>query len=181
MSALRDYLPRGNTLSDEAWNRRHLLLQWLLLLHVPGLFIFGLARGYRVVDVAETVAVPFALLVLGRLMRTRRLASFFITAGLVFCSAALVGLSGGTIEAHFHFFIMIGFIALYQDWVPFLWNIVFTVLSHGFGSAFRSDLIFNHHAGIAHPWTWSVLHGVAVLAACVGVVLFAAGSPPTCW
>ncbi len=172
MSALRDYLPRGNTLSDEAWNRRHLLLQWLLLLHVPGLFIFGLARGYRVVDVAETVAVPFALLVLGRLMRTRRLASFFITAGLVFCSAALVGLSGGTIEAHFHFFIMIGFIALYQDWVPFLWNIVFTVLSHGFGSAFRSDLIFNHHAGIAHPWTWSVLHGVAVLAACVGVVLF---------
>jgi len=172
VSAVLAYLPRGNTLSDEAWKKRHLLLQWLLLLHVPGLFLFGLSRGYQVVDVAETVAVPFACLILGRLMRTRRLASFFVTAGLVYCSAALVGLSGGSIEAHFHFFIMIGFIALYQDWVPFLWNIVFTVLSHGFGSAFRSDLIFNHHAGIAHPWTWSVLHGVAVLAACVGVVLF---------
>jgi signal transduction histidine kinase len=172
VSAVLAYLPRGNTLSDEAWNKRHLLLQWLLLLHVPGLFLFGLALGHRPIDVAETVAVPFACLVLGRVMRTRRLASFFITAGLVFCSAALVGLSGGSIEAHFHFFIMIGFIALYQDWVPFLWNIVFTVLSHGFGSAFRSDLIFNHHAGIAHPWSWSVLHGVAVLAACIGVVLF---------
>jgi signal transduction histidine kinase len=67
---------------------------------------------------------------------------------------------------------MIGFIALYQDWVPFLWNIIFTVLSHGLGSAFRSNLIFNHHAAIAHPWTWSLLHGVAVLAGCVGVVLF---------
>ncbi len=29
---------------------------------------------------------------------------------------------------------IIGFIALYQDWVPFSWNIVFTVLSHGLGT-----------------------------------------------
>jgi signal transduction histidine kinase len=172
VSALLDYLPRGNTLSDEAWNRRHLFLQWVLLLHLPALYAFGLWRGYAPADVAESVAIPFACLVVGHFLRTRRLASVFITAGLVYCSAALVGLSGGSIEAHFHFFIMIGFIALYQDWVPFLWNIGFTVLSHGFGSAFRSDLMFNHHAGIAHPWTWSVLHGAAVLAACIGVVIF---------
>ena len=47
---------------------------------------------------------------------------------------------------------MIGFIALYQDWVPFLWNVVFTVLSHGIGSALRTDLIFNHPAGQTSPW-----------------------------
>jgi signal transduction histidine kinase len=172
VSAVLEYLPRGNTLSDEAWSKRHLLLQWLLLLHVPGLFVFGVARGYSLQEVSGTVAVPFALLIVARIMHTRRLASFFVTAGLVYCSAALVALSGGAIEAHFHFFIMIGFIALYQDWVPFLWNIIFTVLSHGFGSAFRSNLIFDHHAAIAHPWTWSLVHGLAVLAACVGVVLF---------
>ena len=44
---------------------------------------------------------------------------------------ALVLLSHGSIEAHFHFFIIIGFIALYQDWVPFLLNVLFTVLTHG--------------------------------------------------
>ena len=43
-----------------------------------------------------------------------------VTGGLVYCSAALVGLTHGAIEAHFHFFIIIGFIALYQDWAPFL-------------------------------------------------------------
>ncbi|HVQ94160.1 MAG TPA: ATP-binding protein, partial [Mycobacteriales bacterium] len=172
MSAVLSYLPRGNTLSDEAWNKRHLLLQWLLLLHVPALFVFGLARGYQVQEVAATVAVPFALLIVGRLMHTRRLASFFVTAGLFTCSAALVGLSGGAIEAHFHFFIMIGFIALYQDWIPFLANIIFTVLSHGFGSAFKSGLMFNHADAVAHPWRWSLLHGLAVLAASIGVVLF---------
>ncbi len=61
-----------------------------------------------------------------------------ITAGLVYCSSALVGLSDGAIEAHFHFFIIIGFIALYQDWVPFLFNILFTVVSHGVGSAWQN-------------------------------------------
>ncbi len=67
---------------------------------------------------------------------------------------------------------MIGFIALYQDWLPFLWNIVFTVMSHGVGSAWSQNLIFNHKAGELHPWTWSAIHGTAVLAACVGVVIF---------
>jgi signal transduction histidine kinase len=76
------------------------------------------------------------------------------------------------IEAHFHFFVLIGLIALYQDWVPFLWNVVFTVLSHGLGSALAAASMFNHHAGQQHPWTWALVHGVAVLAACVGVVVF---------
>ncbi|HJW59853.1 MAG TPA: ATP-binding protein, partial [Actinomycetota bacterium] len=70
------------------------------------------------------------------------------------------------------FFVLIELIALYQDWVPFLWNVVFTVLSHGFGSAVRTDLIFNHPAGQTSPWVWSAIHGVAVLAACCGVVIF---------
>ena len=172
MSAVLEYLPRGNTLSDEAFRRRHRLLQVLLFLHLPGLFLFGLWRGVGVQDTAETLAVPLACLILGSVLRTRRPASLFITLGLVYCSAALVGLSGGSIEAHFHFFITIGFIALYQDWVPFLVNVLFTVLSHGVGSSFVPDLMFNHNAAQQHPWTWSAIHGVAVLFACVGVVLF---------
>ena len=172
MSAVLDFLPRGNTLSDEVWKRRHKLLQLLLAGHLPALFAFGLIRGYALLDVAETLALPLACLVLGHLMRSRRPAAAFITLGLASCSAALVGFSDGAIEAHFHFFIIIGFIALYQDWVPFLLNILFTVLSHGIGSSFVPDLMFNHRSAQDNPWGWSLLHGVAVLAACVGVVLF---------
>jgi signal transduction histidine kinase len=166
------YLPRGNTLDHKVWLRRHVFLQWILLLHVVGLYLFGLWRGFGSVEVATAMVAPFACLVIGRLVTHRRLASLLITAGLVYCSAALVGFSGGSIEAHFHFFIMIGFIALYQDWVPFLWNIAFTVASHGIGSVWQTNLIFNHPAGQTSPWTWSAIHGVAVLAACVGVVVF---------
>ena len=172
MTRLLAYLPRGNTLEQEVWQRRHLFLQWVLLLHVVALYVFGLWRGISSTDTALALVAPFACLVVGRLVPHRRLASLLITAGLVYCSAALVGFSGGSIEAHFHFFIMIGFIALYQDWVPFLWNIAFTVASHGIGSVWQSNLIFNHPAGQTSPWTWSTIHGVAVLAACVGVVAF---------
>jgi signal transduction histidine kinase len=172
VSAVLDYLPKGNTLSDKEWHRRHRLLQWVLAAHLPALFVFGVARGFAPSDVAEALALPLACLIIGHLMRSRRLAASFITLGLVYCSAALVGFSNGAIEAHFHFFIIIGFIALYQDWVPFLLNIVFTVLSHGIGSSFVPDLMFNHASAQQHPWQWSLIHGAAVLAASVGVVLF---------
>jgi signal transduction histidine kinase len=172
VSAVLDYLPKGNTLSDEEWHRRHRLLQWLLAAHLPALFVFGVARGFSPNDVTEALALPLACLFIGHLMRSRRLAASFITLGLVYCSAALVGFSNGAIEAHFHFFIIIGFIALYQDWVPFLLNIVFTVLSHGIGSSLVPDLMFNHASAQEHPWQWSLIHGGAVLAASVGVVLF---------
>src|SRR6266498_1786262 len=172
INKLLEYIPHGNTLDEEAWRKRHTLLTWLLLLHVPGLFLFGVGVGRGVVYTAWAVVPPLACLAGGQLARNRRVASFFITVGLVYCSAALVGLSRGSIEAHFHFFIIIGFIALYQDWVPFLWNIAFTVLSHGIGSLWQKNLIFNHPAGQGNPWLWSAIHGLAVLFACGGVVIF---------
>jgi signal transduction histidine kinase len=172
VAAVRDYLPRGNTLDDETFRRRHLLLCWVLALHVPALFAFGLWQGFGVQHSAIEVAVPLACLAFARMARNRRVAAFFVTAGLVYCSSALVHLSHGSIEAHFHFFILIGLIALYQDWVPFVWNVAFTVLSHGLGSALASDAMFNHPAGQQRPWTWAVVHGVAVLAACVGEIIF---------
>ena len=172
MTRLLAYLPRGNTLDDRAWHKRHVFLQALLLLHLLVLYVFGIYMGRSARETLLVLSIPAACLVLGHLIQHRRTASVLITAGLTYGSAVLVSFSNGSIEAHFHFFIMIGFIALYQDWVPFLWNVVFTVLSHGFGSALRTDLIFNHPAGQTSPWVWSAIHGVAVLAACCGVVIF---------
>jgi signal transduction histidine kinase len=169
---LRDYLPRGNTLDEATFQRRHLILCWLLGLHVPVLWVMGVWRGYGVAHVTAEMSVPLAAVACARLARNRRLASFFTTFGLVYCSSVLVHLSGGMVEAHFHFFVLIGLIALYQDWVPLLWNVVFTLLSHGAGSALASGLIFNHAAGQNKPWLWAVIHASAVLAASAGVVVF---------
>jgi len=172
LATLRAYLPRGNTLDAESFRRRHLLLCWVLGLHIPLLFAFGVWQGFSVASTALEMATPTLSLFCARVAPNRRVKAFFVTAGLVFCSSSLVHLSRGMIEAHFHFFILIGLIALYQDWVPFLWNVVFTVLSHGLGSAVSPTSMFNHHAGVQHPWTWAFIHGVSVLLACIGVVIF---------
>jgi signal transduction histidine kinase len=167
-----DYLPRGNTLDAETFRRRHLLLCWILGLHIPCLFAFGVWRGYGIEHMALEVLTPTACLAFARVARNRRLAAFFITAGLVYCSYLLVHLSEGSIEAHFHFFILIGLIALYQDWVPFVWNVVFTTVSHGVGGVIDPSSVYNHYAAQNKPWLWAGIHGVSVLAACVGLVIF---------
>ena len=170
---LLDALPRGYTLDEHEWQRRHRLLLWVLGIHVPGIAVLGLLLGKPTVTVATVLAVPTVAVGLGYLLRAyRRTASIIVTFGLVYCSAALVAFTDGRIEAHFHFFIIIGFIALYQDWAPFLLNIVFTVISHGIGSAWQRDLIFNHTDAQANPWGWSLIHGIAVLFACMGMMLF---------
>jgi signal transduction histidine kinase len=170
---VRAFLPRGNTLDEETFGRRHLLLCWILGLHVPGLFAFGVWLDVGPQHAALEVVVPAACLVFARLGREhRRLSSFFVAAGLVYCSSVLVHLSYGSIEAHFHFFILIGLIALYQDWVPFLWNAVFTVVSHGIGGTLDPERMYNHAAGQHRPWVWALIHGVSVLAACIGVLVF---------
>src|SRR4051794_16676555 len=170
---LLDALPRGYTLDEREWQRRHRLLLWVLGVHVPGIAVLGLLLGKPMVTVATVLAVPTAAVGLGYLLRAyRRTAAIIVTFGLVYCSAALVAFTDGRIEAHFHFFIIIGFIALYQDWAPFLLNIVFTVISHGIGSAWQRDLIFNHTDAQSNPWLWSLIHGIAVLFACMGMMLF---------
>jgi signal transduction histidine kinase len=170
---LLNALPRGYNLTEEDWLRRHRINLWVLGLHVPALAVFGLVLGYAPSTMALVLVTPVAAATLGyRLRRYRRTSSMAVTGGLAFCSAVLVGLTHGAIEAHFHFFIMIGFIGLYQDWAPFLFNIVFTVLSHGIGSAWQQSLIFDTAAGQANPWLWSLIHGIAVLFACAGMMLF---------
>jgi signal transduction histidine kinase len=167
-----EYLPRGNMLEDHAWRNRHRIVLWVLAIHLPVLLGFGLALRSDPGLLAQALGVPLLCLVAGYLIQGRRSASIVTTAGLTWCSAALVVITRGSIEAHFHFFIIIGFIALYQDWFPFLWNIVFTVVSHGVGSAFPTIQMFNHPAGQTNPWVWSGIHGVGVLAACIGLVIF---------
>jgi methyl-accepting chemotaxis protein len=57
--------------------------------------------------------------------RGRRVQAVAASLGLITSSAVVVHLSGGYIEAHFHFFVVTAVIALYQDWIPFLTSIAF--------------------------------------------------------
>ena len=46
-------------------------------------------------------------------------------------SGIAVHLSGGFIEAHFHFFVMVPIVALYENWLPFGLSVGYVLFQHG--------------------------------------------------
>ncbi|MGH2715675.1 MAG: putative bifunctional diguanylate cyclase/phosphodiesterase [Thermoleophilaceae bacterium] len=83
----------------------------------------------------------------------------------------LVHLWGGTIEAHFHFFVVIPILILYQDWGPFLLALVYVVIHHGALGALDPSSVYNHPSAIAHPWRWALVHGGFVVGASVASIV----------
>ena len=124
-------LPRGNLLDDVVWETRHRLLLWVLLAHVPGLTAVAMATSHTSGTLAILLGPVVAGLAVGTLARGRAVRSVAVTAGLITSSSALIYLTGGAAEARFHPFVVIGLVALYQDWRPYLGALVYLVVGHG--------------------------------------------------
>ena len=167
------WLPQGDTLSRGVLVARHRHIVRLLWAHVPALAGFAVATGN---DVAHSLleVVPLCLLALLASQRPLDRASraAWATLGLLTSSAILVHVSGGATEAHFHFFVMLAVVALYQHWVPFLLSVGFVAVHHALLSVAVPASVFDHPAALAHPVRWALLHAGFVLAA-AGVHLIA--------
>jgi diguanylate cyclase (GGDEF)-like protein/PAS domain S-box-containing protein len=165
-------LPEGRPLPEAVWRRRHRGIVALLWLHAIGIVCFGALAGYGFIHNAiEGGVVAAAALFASMARANRRVQAVAASLGLLTASAILVHLSGGYIELHFHFFVALMIIALYQDWVPFLLAIGYVVLEHGTLGVLDPTAVYNHPDGWAHPWKWAAIHGVFVLAASVASVL----------
>ena len=166
------WLPRGRSLSEDVWRVRHRTLSYLLRAHVLGVFCFGLIVGRGLTESLEGAAIVGVFAVLASTdPRRRKFVSGMTAVGLVTASAVLVGLSGGVIEMHFHFFVMVGILTLYQDWLPFLLAIGFVVLHHGVLGTLDPSAVYDHADAIAHPFKWALIHGAFVLAASAASVV----------
>ncbi|WP_052669067.1 putative bifunctional diguanylate cyclase/phosphodiesterase [Nitriliruptor alkaliphilus] len=160
-------LPTGDTLSPVDWHARHVWICRILWVHVAAVPIYGLGRDHSLVDsFLEGGVVVTACAVAAssdRLSRSCR--SLLATLGLVVTSALLVHLSGGLIEMHFHFFVVVILASFYQAWRPFLVALAVVMLHHGIVGSLDPAGVYNHPSAIAAPWRWSLLHGGFVLAA----------------
>src|SRR5205823_83732 len=126
---LRRWLPEGSSLPDEIWAHRHRTILVILGLHVPGVLLFALANHVPLAHGATEAGGIAAIASLAVTLRPyRRLSTVLAAFGLLTSSAVLVHLSGGLIEMHFHYFVIVGVVALYQDWWPFLVAIGYIVL-----------------------------------------------------
>jgi diguanylate cyclase (GGDEF)-like protein len=166
-----DAFPRGGMLPAENWRRRHTALALALLWHTPLLFGYGLVQGRSIAHAAVDIAVPLLLGLAAFWSRlSRGVRSMAVATGLIACSVTLVHLSNGLIEAHFHFFVMVALLSLYQDWRPFLVAIGLTVVEHGVTGILAPHSVYNHADAWAHPWKWAFIHGGFVVAASVASI-----------
>jgi diguanylate cyclase (GGDEF)-like protein/PAS domain S-box-containing protein len=83
---------------------------------------------------------------------------------LLSCSAALVWLWHGTTEAHFHYFVMVGALALYEAALPYAIAFAFVVLQHGLMATWVPGRVFGSMAAMHDPWLWAGIHGGFVAA-----------------
>ena len=102
-----------------------------------------------------TEMFPLAMLAFigSRAWVSPRHASVMTGVGLMTASALLVHLADGMTEMHFHFFVMLGVISLYQDWRPFLLSIAYVALHHGLVGVLSPHDVFDHEAAWSSPWS----------------------------
>jgi diguanylate cyclase (GGDEF)-like protein/PAS domain S-box-containing protein len=166
LGRLRAWLPQGETLPAADWDRRHRGLLFLLWALAAGMPVYGIARGYSVGHSLFESAPLVTLAALGSLrLGNRRVRSAMVSLGLLTASAVAIHLSGGVIEAHFFFFVMIVLLTLYEDWLPFGLAVGYVVIHHGLVGALDPGSVYNHGDAVAHPWKWAAIHGAFVSAA----------------
>ena len=160
---VRAVIPEGGTLPDDVWRARHAGILVVLWLHAVFIPLFALARGFSPLHaIAEGAIVPSAAVLAGSPALGRRARTVVASFGLLSASAVLVHLSGGVIEMHFHFFVMVALVTLYQDWLPFLVAIGYVFVHHGLIGALDATSVFNHFAARNEPWKWAGIHALFI-------------------
>ncbi len=171
MQALIDWLPSGATLTDEEFARRHRVVFLVLQLHVPVLIVVGLVNGFDILHIGADVAFVVGLVAVAALAKDRVVASMAASLGLLAGAAGLIHLTNGAIEAHFHIFVLLVFVALYQDWKALGGTIVFTLVHHIGVSLISPESAFSHSAAQAKPVLWALIHAAFVVVEVIGILL----------
>lgn len=137
------------------------IYSWLIYFWAPAKY-YPNPFSWRVITVPEVIIVSaiafFTALIMfllkGRL-KNHYLYRFLMTNALMVYSYLVVYISGGSIEWHFHFFVMFAALVLYADWRLGWWAIVAVASHHGILNLVapewvyfygRNDLAFLSHA-----------------------------------
>jgi diguanylate cyclase (GGDEF)-like protein/PAS domain S-box-containing protein len=142
----------------------------LLVAHALVLPIYALASGLPPLHALAEGMAPGVLAAVAALPQLgRRVRAAVSAAGLMTCSAVVVHIADGATVAHFHFFVMIALLSVYEDWVPFVTSMVYVLAHHagpaglGFHEA-ALHTVYISAAAIANLVAWQLNSDVRDLA-----------------
>jgi methyl-accepting chemotaxis protein len=177
-SAFKQYIentPNGTEIPDESFTKRHRgILLFTAALLPP---VFGISRlsGIESVTGAELPTIPLAhslagtgiivlfLVAAAIPQMPRRVRSSLSSVAFMITGSVLAYFTGGFIEAHFLYFIGVGVVALYEDWVPFGITIGYVAAQHSVFGLIDWFTVYNHPAAMANPVVWGGIHALGVL------------------
>jgi methyl-accepting chemotaxis protein len=167
------------TLSEHAFAARHRVLSLLLWAHVPVVLLLGffhheLSPGHHATLLLGALAGVMVCGVTAGVAQSQAGRAISTSVGLLLATDALVQAGGGLIDLHFHFFVVIALIGLYQSWVPFALAIVLVAVHHFGLGIVAPQLVFGEHAGhtTGQIFWRAVLHAGFVLAMSAGQITY---------
>ncbi|WP_171006722.1 methyl-accepting chemotaxis protein [Halalkalirubrum salinum] len=175
-------IPDGTRITDASFQTRHRVILAVIALHIPFLFLLSRLVGVEPVTGAEFPVIPLVNAIVGIGIIAgfvvvaaipqlpRRIRSSFASLGFMTCAAVLAYFSGGFIEAHFVYFVGVGVVALYEDWVPFAVSIGYVAAQHSIFGLFGHIAVFNHPAAIENPAIWGLIHAVFVSGLAIAIL-----------
>jgi PAS domain S-box-containing protein len=150
-------LPHGQTLPEGQWQSRQRGLRWLLWAHVAAIPLISLLFDQGVAQAALDIVTPTFFAVLAQMkLGSRRAQSLVVTFGLLSCSALLVHITDGELQAYFHFFVMVAALSLYEDWLPFAVAVAYVLVQQGITAAIVDYDEANN------PWRWALIHSAFI-------------------
>lgn len=161
--AFASRLPLGEAITDKEFNHRHKIIVIVLALHTPVLFIVGLLNGYALWHSALESLPAVVLALFAHSGANRLIKSAVASVGLAIAASILVHFTGGLVESHFHWFVILSLGALYIDVRPFIAAIGYILVHHVTMSAYDPTLVFSHVAGQQNPLLWTAIHVAFVL------------------
>jgi hypothetical protein len=132
MAAVGRALPHGGTLPREDWDKRHSVLLGAVWACVPLLVAYSTAEGFPAWHTAGHLMAVLPLAGMAGMKRfERKIRAAAVSLALLTVCALLIHMSGGLIEMHFTFFVVIVALTLYEDWTVFLLAIAYVLVHHG--------------------------------------------------
>jgi methyl-accepting chemotaxis protein len=164
-------------LSDAAFRSRHRVLRLILWLHLPLIVAVSLATGEATGEHATQLWVVIAAAAVcaafSNAAPSRRGRSVTVAVGLLLATDAFVHGGGGLTDLHFHFFVVLALIGLYQEWLTFAVAVVLVAVHHlGIGTIAPDTVFSDDSSAQASPLLWALLHAVFVLAMCAAQMAY---------
>ncbi|SNR31178.1 methyl-accepting chemotaxis protein [Halorubrum vacuolatum] len=175
-------IPDGHRVTERDFERRHRMILLGILAQLPVLLVISRFEGTGTLTGAAFPEIPIthaiggvaAVGILAALAAIpalpRRVRSTLASLSFMSVAAVLAYFWGGFIEAHFLYFVGVGVVALYEDWVPFAAAILYVVFQHSLFGMVTGMHVYNHPAAMDHPIAWGVIHGVFVAGLAVAIL-----------